>query len=99
MAPESLQKSLYSRHSDIYAFGICAFEIFCERKAFNNLDGFDLINAVVTLKKQPEFTKEDRTAGLKLLIKSCWDYEPENRPDSKLICKTLLNTLRNLKNN
>ena len=53
MAPESLHKSVYSRHSDIYAFGICAFEIFSERKAFNDLDGFDLINAVVTLKEQP----------------------------------------------
>ena len=53
MAPESLHKSVYSRHSDIYAFGICAFEIFSERKAFGDLDGFDLINTVVTHKQQP----------------------------------------------
>lgn len=47
MSPEAMSQSIYSTESDVYAFGIVAFEILFEREAFGNLEGFKLIDAVV----------------------------------------------------
>lgn len=47
MSPEAMSQSIYTTASDIYAFGIVAYEILFEKPAFGNLEGFSVIDAVV----------------------------------------------------
>jgi serine/threonine protein kinase len=47
MSPEAMSQSIYTTASDIYAFGIVAYEILFEKQAFGFLEGFQLIDAVV----------------------------------------------------
>lgn len=58
MAPESLSKSNYSTHSDIYSFGIIMWEFIMEKEAYEGLEGFGLINSIVTENRRPYIEKK-----------------------------------------
>jgi serine/threonine protein kinase len=47
MSPEAMSQSIYTTASDVYAFGIVAYEILFEKSAFGSLEGFKVIDAVV----------------------------------------------------
>lgn len=96
MAPESLAKSTYSEHSDVYAFGICAFEVLQEEPPFGDLEGFKLINSVVNEGIRPTFKRHNpKLAKVIDMIESCWEPMPQHRPSMDDICKQLVETLKN----
>ena len=93
-----MSQSVYTKASDIYAFGIVCFEIITEKEAFKGLEGFNLINAVVTNKKRPALRLECEYAReLSALIEKCWDHIPGNRPSADHLCKMLLKILKKIK--
>lgn len=98
MAPEAMAKSQYTSSSDIYAFGIVAFEILFERQAFQDLEGFDLINAVVSENMRPVIP-EDLDNKLRTLLNRCWAPNPDQRPTADWLCKRLLKILKSQRNN
>lgn len=85
MSPESISKSIYTDKSDIYSFGLTAWELFHEKEAFENLSGFDLIESVVMYKKRPVISARLKD-GIKLFISDCWDDNPDKRPTSNELC-------------
>lgn len=94
MAPESMQKGVYSTKGDIYSFGIIAYEILYEEEAFENLEGFDLINSVVTNNLRPNM--DCKFGGeIRQLLESCWDPEPSLRPDAEVVCRIMMKLLKN----
>jgi serine/threonine protein kinase len=57
MAPESMGSSAYSTATDIYSFGIIMWEFLVEREAYEGLEGFQLIDSVVTKRHRPKINK------------------------------------------
>ena len=97
MAPEAMSQSLYSTASDIYAFGILAFEILFEEHAFNGLEGFDLIDSVVNGKKKPQFPGDFERDDVKDVLEACWRSDPLERPNAGKVCKRLMKVIKRMK--
>lgn len=93
MAPESMGKGIYTSKGDIYSFAIIAYEILYEETAFRGLEGFDLINSVVTKNLRPQI--DCKFGGeIRQLLESCWDPEPSLRPDAEVVCKIMMKVLK-----
>jgi len=100
MAPESMSKSIYGKESDIYAFAVCAYEIIHERRAYGEMDGFQLIDSVVNKHNRPKFDKSIIDCeDFKELIKLCWSPNPEKRPDAHAVCKAMMKILKQFRTN
>jgi serine/threonine protein kinase len=97
MAPEAMSQSVYSKASDIYAFGILAFEIVFEKTAFGGLEGFQLIDAVVNKKKTPVMQESEDLKEVCEIIENCWKFCPEERLEAGVVCKGLMKVLKGLK--
>lgn len=97
MAPEAMSQSKYSKSSDIYSFGIVAFEILFEKPAFGNLEGFSLINSIVSEKLTPKFPEDFDRDDIKDLLSDCWRYRPEDRVGAASVCRRLMKVIKRLK--
>ena len=93
MAPESMAKSSYTTKSDIYAFAVIAYEILFEKQAYEELEGFELINAVVSESMRPIIPKS-LDQKLRQILHKCWAPNPEDRPSADWICKRLLKIIK-----
>ena len=93
MAPEAMSQSVYTEKSDIYAFGIVAYEILFENIAFEGMEGFELINSVVNKNVRPNIG-HDFGEDVKKLLTRCWAQEPEERPSAEQICKKMMKILK-----
>ncbi|CAG8698847.1 17428_t:CDS:1, partial [Cetraspora pellucida] len=83
--PEIFISRTYSLASDIYSFGIIAYEIASGLLAFNNtVHDINLICSGL----RPEIPIHVPKLISDLIVK-CWDAKPEKRPSSKELCKTL----------
>lgn len=97
MAPEAMSKSQYSKYSDIYSFGIVAYEILFEKQAFGNLDGFNLINSIVSERLTPKFPSDFERDDIKDLLSDCWKYCPHERVNAARLCKRLIKIIKRIK--
>ena len=89
MSPESLNNSVYYKESDIYSFGILAFELINEKDAFYNMEMLELIDAVVNQKYRPKINQELSGLRLKKIIENCWKDNWKERCSFDEICKVL----------
>ncbi|XP_002739352.1 dual serine/threonine and tyrosine protein kinase-like [Saccoglossus kowalevskii] len=92
MAPELIRGEQYNKLVDVYAFGILLWFI-CEgsgvnpKKYANVKGGYDLM-LFCKDGLRPEYVKSfDKKCWN--LMESCWDEDPENRPDFDTIIKEL----------
>ncbi|XP_017271966.1 heat-stable enterotoxin receptor isoform X1 [Kryptolebias marmoratus] len=107
-APEHLRKEGVSQKGDVYSYGIIAHEIVLRQTPFytqycsNTAEKmyrvqFPRDNTIF----RPDLNFEgasDREIELYILIKNCWDEDPERRPDFKKIELTLGKIFSNLHN-
>lgn len=91
MAPESMMQSVYSTASDIYSFGVVAWELFSESEAFQGKEGFELIDLVVNKKQKLPFESFAIDPQLKQLLSACMNFHSDTRPTANAICKALSN--------
>ena len=89
MSPESLNHSVYYKESDIYSFGILAYELISEKDAFK-MDGYKLIDAIVNHKYRPVLEDHMCDKDLKKIIQHCWKDNWKERCTFDDICKKLL---------
>lgn len=82
LAPEIISSHQYSKEGDVYAFGIIAYEIFTNKKPFEQLKTPEQIFENVTNGKRPEFNSSTNIALIKL-IENCWNQNPSSRPTFK----------------
>ena len=94
MAPESIQKQVYSEKSDVYMFAITMWEIMYGQEPYKNEDALNTAMKVVMKQERPEFLWP-LPDGLELLIQKCWDQNPKVRPTFQIIVKTLKTILDN----
>ncbi len=95
MSPETLDQSVYYIESDIYSFGVLAFELLCEEN-FTMKKGFQIINEVVIKKYRPSLKKLDNFPRIQQLVSECWNDEWKKRPNFQVICQKLLSIIKSL---
>jgi serine/threonine protein kinase len=90
VAPEILLRKPYTQASDIYSFGIVAYEIFYNTSPhFNSKYDFDLALSVCE-GLRPNLEGDMKLPQLlKDLIKRCWDADPKKRLNSSELNKFL----------
>uniref|UniRef100_A0A8C8CH31 Guanylate cyclase n=1 Tax=Oncorhynchus tshawytscha TaxID=74940 RepID=A0A8C8CH31_ONCTS len=105
-APEHLRKQGISQKGDVYSFAIIAQEIILRKNPFFTKACSDVAEKLymVQYPSQTGFFRPDlnfETAAeneLYMLIKNCWEEDPERRPDFKKIEGSLGKIFSNLHN-
>ncbi|XP_006170026.1 heat-stable enterotoxin receptor [Tupaia chinensis] len=98
-APEHLRQASVSQKGDVYSYGIIAQEIILRRETFYTLSCRDQNEKIFRVENsngikpfRPDLfleTAEEKELEVYLLVKSCWEEDPEKRPDFKKIENTL----------
>ncbi|XP_018617462.2 heat-stable enterotoxin receptor-like isoform X2 [Scleropages formosus] len=107
-APEHLRKEGISQKGDVYSFAIIAQEIVLRKCPFytetcsdeaEKLYRVEFPNCISVFRPDLNFeTAAERDLEVYMLIKSCWDEDPERRPDFKRIEASLGKIFSNLHN-
>uniref|UniRef100_A0A7N6F9F8 Guanylate cyclase n=1 Tax=Anabas testudineus TaxID=64144 RepID=A0A7N6F9F8_ANATE len=90
-APEHLRKQGTSQKGDVYSFAIIAQEIVLRKCTFYTercSDQAEKLSRVIKSYFRPDLnfeTASENEAEVYMLIKSCWDEDPEKRPDFKKV--------------
>uniref|UniRef100_A0A4X2KGU5 Guanylate cyclase n=1 Tax=Vombatus ursinus TaxID=29139 RepID=A0A4X2KGU5_VOMUR len=105
MAPEHLREANVSQKGDVYSYGIIIQEIILRRETFYTLscrDQKEKLYRVENNKGSKPFrpdlfleTTDEKELEVHLLVKSCWEEDPEKRPDFKKIESTLAKLFSN----
>uniref|UniRef100_A0AAQ5Y9V8 Guanylyl cyclase C n=1 Tax=Amphiprion ocellaris TaxID=80972 RepID=A0AAQ5Y9V8_AMPOC len=98
-APEHLRKDGVSQKGDVYSYAIIANEIVVRQAPFYTHS--EEISRNYFTHRTPDLNFEgasEREIELYMLIKNCWDEDPERRPDFKKIELTLGKIFSNLHN-
>uniref|UniRef100_A0A6I8NS52 Guanylate cyclase n=1 Tax=Ornithorhynchus anatinus TaxID=9258 RepID=A0A6I8NS52_ORNAN len=98
-APEHLRRASESQKGDVYSYGIIAQEIILRKETFHTLCCWDPKEKIYRVEKaegskpfRPDLfleNAEEKEVEVYLLVKSCWEEDPEKRPDFKKIESTL----------
>ncbi|CAG5897489.1 unnamed protein product [Menidia menidia] len=107
-APEHLRKDGVSQKGDVYSYGIIAHEIVTRRSPFYSQYCSNTAEKIYRVQNprnnmlfRPDLNFEnasEREIELNMLIKNCWDEDPDRRPDFKRIELTLGKIFSNLHN-
>uniref|UniRef100_A0A671ULS1 Guanylate cyclase n=1 Tax=Sparus aurata TaxID=8175 RepID=A0A671ULS1_SPAAU len=91
IAPEHLRQEGTSQKGDVYSFAIIAHEIVLRKSTFYTercSDRAEKLSKVITSYFRPDLnldTASEKELEVYMLIKSCWDEDPEKRPDFKKV--------------
>ncbi|KAJ7108319.1 kinase-like domain-containing protein [Mycena epipterygia] len=89
MAPELLAGSPPMTRSDIYAFGMTAYELYTDEDPFSTLTPGDFLELVCRLGMRPNRPNADAapwlTDAMWALAENCWDQDPHARPTAARI--------------
>ena len=82
MAPEVLENDSYSEKADVYSYGIVLWEILAREPPFASYTPFQIISKVVQDHERPPLSKipEDCPRELIVIMRACWEQNPERRP-------------------
>uniref|UniRef100_A0A3Q3QH07 Guanylate cyclase n=1 Tax=Monopterus albus TaxID=43700 RepID=A0A3Q3QH07_MONAL len=83
-APEHLRRQGTSQKGDVYSFAIIAQEIVLRKCTFYTELKLSLVTKSY-FRPDLNFEATQKEAEVYLLIKSCWDEDPEKRPDFKKV--------------
>uniref|UniRef100_F7B751 Guanylyl cyclase C n=1 Tax=Monodelphis domestica TaxID=13616 RepID=F7B751_MONDO len=99
MAPEHLREASVSQKGDVYSYGIITQEIILRRETFYTLRCRDQKEKIFRVENynglkpfRPDLfleTTDEKELEVFLLVKNCWEEDPEKRPDFKKIESTL----------
>jgi len=94
VAPEVLREKKYTQASDIYSFGIIAYEIFSGRNYFEEIHkkvskDEGLLVLEICRGHRPDIDKVPIPQELKDLIRQCWNSDLEKRPTAGKLDKIL----------
>jgi predicted Ser/Thr protein kinase len=88
MAPESLANQTYSTKTDVWTFGIVVYEIVARQEPHIDGDAL-LIAAKIRDEHLTPVIPKDCPEILREIMQSCWQADPEARPEFKDICARL----------
>jgi len=88
MAPEAIQDRIYSIYTDAWAYGVTLVEIYTRQDPYPNLDQLSAAARVVQKVLVPQIPS-NAPAVVAEVMKSCFQYDPEKRPEFLQICGML----------
>ncbi|KHN74248.1 Tyrosine-protein kinase Fps85D [Toxocara canis] len=89
LAPETMQQRIFSSKTDVWAFGIMAWEIYNDgREPYPGLTNVQARAKIVVLNYRMEMPKTTPPNVAKLIYK-CWEADPDKRPSFAEIFETL----------
>jgi len=91
MAPESLNKKVYSQKSDVWAFGITVIEILTRNDPFPNEEGFVAATGTLSGKTHPIPANCDPSLGQ--LLQECFAFDGNVRPTFQQLCARIENLM------
>ncbi|XP_070846767.1 guanylyl cyclase C [Chaetodon trifascialis] len=103
-APEHLRKQGTSQKGDVYSFAIIAQEIVLRKSTFYTeccSDRAAKLSKVITSYFRPDLDSDmasEKELEVYTLIKSCWDEDPEKRPDFRKVENCLGKIISNIHN-
>ncbi|XP_044158338.1 heat-stable enterotoxin receptor [Bufo gargarizans] len=108
MSPEHIRQDGVSQKGDVYSYGIIAQEIILRKETFYTEQCYDDKEKIEKVKKnngdcpfRPDLhldTAEEWEIEVYILVKNCWEEDPEKRPDFKKIESTLAKIFSNYHN-
>ncbi len=93
MAPETLQRKEYTIASDIYSFSMVMWELITGRMPFWDQNNDPELIIKICKDFRPPIIKS-APKGYVELMQQCWDSDPNKRPTTVDIRKTLINITR-----
>jgi len=97
MSPEAL-KGVVGKAADVWAFGVVVFELLTRHRAYPNVRPIVLMQQIANEGLKPIIPAELKNAdtrppwlpeSLILLVESCFEPNPTDRPSFKSICNKI----------
>lgn len=83
MAPEQLQEGVPDARTDIFALGVCLYELFTGAHPFVTRNLFDLYDTIIQGRfESPRAKRADLPIRAEVLISRCLQPDPKRRPQS-----------------
>jgi serine/threonine protein kinase len=79
MAPEQMERRVYSKASDVFAFGVLLFEIFAREAPWTGVTNIMTATKVV-IGERMDVSLPNIPASMGALMNRCWMAEPQERP-------------------
>ncbi|KAM4023315.1 LOW QUALITY PROTEIN: guanylyl cyclase C [Anomaloglossus baeobatrachus] len=105
MSPEHIRQDGVSQKGDVYSYGIIAQEIILRKETFYTEQCHDHKEKIANVKNikgncpfRPDLlleTAEEWEIEVYVLVKNCWEEDPEKRPDFKKVESTLAKIFSN----
>jgi fyn-related kinase len=93
MAPESLEKRLYSVKTDVWSFAVTVWEILTREDPFAGQDPVQAAMKIMDPKNPMRLEVPQYTPPLlREILQQCFQPNPDQRPDFKFICDKLINS-------
>jgi len=86
MAPESINSRVYSRETDVWAYGVLMFEILNRSEPYPGLDPVQAASRVVFQGLIPDIP-QDAPQQVQEIMKQCFTTAPSGRPNFEVICE------------
>lgn len=80
MAPELLRDKPFGKASDVYAFGMCLWEMFTREIPFDGWTPFHIRDAVLEGERPPLPRSYDCLPVIRDIVQRCWSDDPAARP-------------------
>lgn len=93
MAPEQMDRSAYSKSSDVFAFGVLLFEIFACEAPWKGVANLAVANKVMQGERM--HLPSSIPSKVRRLIRPCWEQQPNERPKMTELQKKLYDLLPN----
>src|SRR5688500_6403042 len=90
VAPEVLRGGKYTQESDIYAFGIIAYEVCTGLPPYHDIAHDKILAISICQGLRPKSNYKIPQLILDLIIKQCWDADPLKRPKADELFKLLV---------
>ncbi|XP_075430078.1 guanylyl cyclase C isoform X2 [Ascaphus truei] len=107
-SPEHLRQEGFSQKGDVYSYGIIAQEIILRKETFYTDQCHDPLEKMARVQKfkgvcpfRPDLNldiAEECEIEVYVLVKNCWEEDPERRPDFKKIESSLAKMFSNFHN-
>lgn len=93
MAPEFLRGEPANEKSDVYSFGVILWELLSMKQPWRGLSPAQVVGAVAFQNRRLAIP-QDTCPVLAVLMESCWDDDPRQRPPFSSIVDTLKKLLK-----
>ncbi|XP_043198736.1 serine/threonine-protein kinase mos-like [Amphibalanus amphitrite] len=90
MAPELFRGERATCRADVYALGVCTWQLLSGRRPFAGLQPETVIYIVVALRRRPEPQLSAAAGRWQCVVERCWAQEARSRPDAEQLERWLL---------